>query len=97
MKKIIQDVVLGPIITEKSNGLKEGNNTIAFCVSRNANKIEIKSAVEKLFKVKVLNVRSVIVRGKEKRVGKNVGMTDNFKKAYVTLSKDNKISFFEGV
>jgi len=93
----LHNIVVAPIVTEKSNLQKEENNTVAFRVSRTANKIEIKNAVEKMFKVKVLGVRSTITRGKKKRVGKNFGMTQNFKKAYVTLSKDSKISFFEGV
>jgi len=93
----LHDIVVAPIITEKSNVMKENNNTVAFRVDINANKIQIKNAVEKLFKVKVLNVRSNIVRGKQKRVGRNLGMTSNYKKAYVTLSKESKISFFEGV
>jgi large subunit ribosomal protein L23 len=93
----LHDIVVSPILTEKSSLLKEDNNTVAFKVAKNANKIQIKEAVEKLFKVKVLDVRSAIVRGKRKRVGRNIGMTSNYKKAYVTLSKDSKISFFEGV
>jgi large subunit ribosomal protein L23 len=95
--RTIHDIILSPIITEKSSTLKDNNNIVAFKVLRGANKIEIKGAIEKLFKVKVLDVRSAVVRGKKKRVGRNTGMTPNYKKAYVTLSKDSKISFFEGV
>lgn len=93
----LQDIVIAPIVTEKSSLMKEENNTVAFKVAMDANKIQIKNAVEKLFKVKVLNVRSTITHGKKRRVGKNIGMTSNYKKAYVTLSKESKISFFEGV
>ena len=93
----MHDIIVAPIITEKSSLLKDDNNTIVFRVSKNANKIQIKEAIEKLFKVKVLNVRSAIIRGKRRRVGRNIGMTSNYKKAYVTLAKESKISFFEGV
>ncbi len=93
----IQDIIISPIVTEKTSTQKEIDNTVAFKVARHANKIQIKDAVERLFNVKVLDVRSINVRGKRKRVGRNFGKTPNFKKAYVTLAKNAKISFFEGV
>jgi large subunit ribosomal protein L23 len=93
----MHNIILSPIITEKGSILKEGDNTVIFKVARYANKIEIKNAVEKLFKVKVLGVRSANIKGKKRRVGRNIGSTPNYKKAYVTLAKDAKISFFEGV
>lgn len=93
----MQNLIIGPIVTEKATLQKEDTNTIVFKVAKHANKIQVKEAIEKLFKVKVLDVRSVNVRGKTKRVGRNFGKLSNFKKAYVTLSKDSKISFFEGV
>ena len=86
----MQNIILSPIITDEEN-------TIVFKVARYANKIEIKNAIEKLFKVKVLDVRSANIKGKRKRVGRNIGSTPNYKKAYVTLAKGAKIGFFEGV
>ncbi len=93
----IHDIIVSPIITEKSSIQKDENNTVSFKVAMSANKIQIKDAVEKLFNVKVLGVRSTNYRGKNKRVGKNFGRTSDFKKAYVTLEKGAKVSFFEGV
>ena len=79
-----EEIIIAPIITEKSNdGLNEGKYT--FEVNPKATKIDIKNAVEKLFEVKVLNVNTVTVKGKEKRVGRNVGKTSDWKKAIVTI------------
>jgi large subunit ribosomal protein L23 len=66
-------------------------------VARDANKIEIKYAVEKLWNVNVLKVRTAIVRGKQKRVGRYLGRRSNWKRALVTLAPGQKIEFFEGV
>jgi large subunit ribosomal protein L23 len=66
-------------------------------VARDANKIEIKYAVEKLWNVNVLKVRTAIVRGKQKRVGRYMGRRSNWKRALVTLAPGQKIEFFEGV
>ena len=79
-----EDIIIAPIITEKSNdGLNEGKYT--FEVNPKATKIDIKNAVEKLFEVKVLNVNTINVRGKEKRMGRYVGKTPDWKKAIVTI------------
>ena len=79
-----EDIIIAPIITEKSNdGLNEGKYT--FEVNPKATKIDIKNAVEKLFEVKVLKVNTVNVRGKEKRMGRYVGKTPDWKKAIVTI------------
>ena len=79
-----EEIIIAPIITEKSNdGLNEGKYT--FEVNPKATKIDIKNAVEKLFEVKVLNVNTITVKGKEKRVGRNVGRTSDWKKAIVTI------------
>ena len=79
-----EDIIIKPIITEESNeGLQEGKYT--FKVNKKATKVDIKNAVEKLFEVKVLNVNTVTVKGKEKRVGRNVGKTSDWKKAIVTI------------
>ncbi len=91
-------VIRRPIVTEKSMRMKEEDNIIAFEVVETANKIEIKKAIEELFKVKVQEVRLMNVRGKMKRLGKNVGKRRNWKKAYVRLVAGEKApEFFEGV
>ncbi len=91
--KIIKRVLL----TEKSTTLKDDNNHYAFAVDSRANKIEIGQAVEKLFKVKVLKVRTMNMQGKTKRVGKTVGQKADWKKAVVTLAEGNRVEIFEGV
>ena len=79
-----EDIIIKPIITEKSNdGLQDGKYT--FKVNKKATKIDIRNAVEKLFEVKVLDVTTISVKGKEKRVGRNVGKTSDWKKAIVTI------------
>lgn len=81
---VAEDIIIAPIVTEKSSdGIAEGKYT--FKVNKKATKIDIKNAVEKLFEVKVLNVNTVTVKGKEKRVGRNVGKTSDWKKAIVTI------------
>ena len=84
---VAEDIILKPIVTEKSNdGLQAGKYT--FKVNKKATKVEIAKAVEKLFEVKVLSVNTITVKGKEKRVGRNVGMTSDWKKAIVTIDTD---------
>lgn len=81
---VAEDIILKPIITEKSNdALQEGKYT--FKVNKKATKVEIAKAVEKLFEVKVLKVNTVSVKGKEKRQGRYVGKTSDWKKAIVTI------------
>ena len=78
------DIIVAPIVTEKSNdGLQEGKYT--FKVNRKATKVDIARAVEKLFEVKVLKVNTMTVKGKQKRVGRSVGKTSDWKKAIVTI------------
>lgn len=91
-----RDVLIRPVISEKSVGLVE-ENKYTFWVSPVSNKIEIKSAVEKMFKVKVDDVRTLKVKGKEKRMGRYVGKTPDRKKAIVTLKEGNKIEGFAGL
>ena len=86
-----------PLITEKSNLMKEELNQISFEVDRRANKIEIKEAVKKLFNVNVLKVRTFTMLGKRKRMGRTEGKTSDWKKAIVTLKEGDRIDFFEGV
>ena len=90
-------VIRRPLITEKSTLHKEMHNQLAFEVDRQANKIEIKKAVEKIFKVRVKDVRTMNYRGKQKRLGRTVGRRPHWKKAIVTLQPGEKIEFFEGV
>jgi large subunit ribosomal protein L23 len=91
-----RDVLLKPLITEKSMGLME-ENKYTFLVDKRANKITIKNAVEELFKVTVLDVKTMVVKGKMKRVGRFTGRTPARKKAIVTLKPGDKITVFEGV
>lgn len=79
-----EDIIIKPIITEKSNdGLQDGKYT--FKVNKKATKVDIARAVEKLFEVKVINVNTITVKGKEKRVGVHTGKTADWKKAIVTI------------
>jgi len=87
-----------PLITEKSTQVKENLRTVAFKVLRDANKIEIKDAVEKIFKVKVQSVRTANFHGKKRRQGRYSGRRPDWKKAYVTLKQGEKmIEFSESV
>jgi large subunit ribosomal protein L23 len=97
MIKAAQDIILKPVITERSmDDLQVGKYT--FKVAKDANKTEIKKAIETLFNVKVAKVNTLNVNGKEKRVGRYVGKTSDWKKAVVTLTADsNAIEFFEGM
>ena len=87
-------IVIAPVITEKRRP-GEGNNTYTFKVSINANKIEIKKAIEHIFSVKVLNVNTIRMIGKPKRLGKYSGKRPDWKKAIVTLRSGDKIADFE--
>ncbi len=90
-------VILSPLFTEKGAKLKETENKLLLKVSKNANKIEIKKAVEKIFKVKVDNVRTIHCKGKKKKLGRFEGIRPDWKKAIVTLKKGEKLDFIEGV
>lgn len=92
---IIYDVIKKPLITEKTTLQKDASNVVVFVVDKNANKIEIKNSVEKLFKVQVDAVKTATLAGKVKRVGKNIGKRPNWKKAYVSLKDGSNIDFFE--
>jgi large subunit ribosomal protein L23 len=93
-----QTIVLRPVITEKSTQLKDASRVVCFEVARSANKIEIKNAVEQLFKTKVASVRTEMKTGKVRRVGRNSGKTKDWKKAYVKLKEGEKmIEYFEAV
>jgi large subunit ribosomal protein L23 len=93
----IYSVIKRPLFTEKGTGLKEKGNKILIEVDRKANKIEIKKAVEAIFKVKVEAVNTVNTRSKKKMRGRIEGYTSAKKKAVVTLKKGEKLDFIEGV
>ena len=96
MNLAVQDVVVRPLITEKAERNRQALRHYAFEVHKDATKIQVKTAVEKLFGVHVTAVRTAIARGKNKRVGRNVGRRPNWKKAIVTLKEGETISLFEG-
>ena len=90
-------IILRPLLTEKNALLKETQNRVVFEVAKDANKLEIKRAVEEAFKVSVEAVNVVNVKGKVKRLGRNLGKRRDWKKAVITLKEGSTIEFFEGV
>jgi large subunit ribosomal protein L23 len=90
-------IVKKALITEKSTIAKDENNKYVFAVDRRANKIEIGKAVEKLFRVRVVDVHVMNVAGKKKRVGRVIGQKSDWKKAVVTLAPGSNIEIFKGV
>jgi len=92
--KPLHQIIKRPLITEKTSMQKEAGRVVAFEVARDANKIEIKQAVEKAFNVKVDNINTVLTAGKVKRSGRTMGKRSNRKKAYVTLAEGSEIDFF---
>ena len=93
----LTDVIRRPLITEKTSILREDGRTLVFHVHVNANKTEIKNAIEKLFGSKVETIRTVIAHGKEKRQGRFAGHRSDWKKAYVRLREGQKLpEFLEG-
>jgi large subunit ribosomal protein L23 len=93
-----QSIIVRPVLTEKSTALTQTQNVIAFDVARDANKIEVRHAVETLFQVKVAAVRIVKVSGKIKKVGRSIGRAQDRKKAYIKLAPGQKPpAIFEGV
>lgn len=93
----IYQVIKEPHITEKATLQKGQANQISFKVHKLANKIEIRQAVETLFKAKVLDVKTMNVLGKRRRIGRNIGKRPDWKKAVVTLAPGENIEFFEGM
>lgn len=96
MKIDIHDVILQPLITERSTDLRESMNKVVFIVNPHANKHQIKHAVEETLKVKVVKVNIINVEGKKTRLGKFEGKKSNRKKAVVTLKQGEKLGIFEG-
>jgi large subunit ribosomal protein L23 len=95
--KELHQIIRRPLVTEKSTAQKESAHQVSFEVDRRANKVEIRTAVEKLFKVKVLSVNTINLEGKHKRLGRTIGKKSDWKKAIVTLKEGESIDFFEGV
>ncbi len=91
------DLIKRPLITEKTNIQKDVSNQVTFEVDRRANRVEIKKAIEKIFKVNVVSVRTMQVKGKRKQRGRIIGKRRDWKKAIVTLRPGERIEFFEGV
>jgi large subunit ribosomal protein L23 len=89
-------IIRRPVITERSTQLREQSNKFTFEVARNANKIEIRKAIEELFSVQVKAVRTMNVHGKWKRVGRNLGRRPDWKKAVVTLAEGQRIDLLDG-
>ena len=94
--KLAREIIIKPVVTEKSVDLMQ-ENKYCFKVAKDANKIEIKNAIEEIFKVTVVNVNIVNVHGKMKRMGRTQGMTASWKKAVVTLREGDSIEVFEGL
>ena len=92
-----EDILVKPLLTEKTTEAQEAYNTYAFQVGLKANKNQIKTIVEKLFDVKVQSVRTSVLPGKIVRAGKKIKKTSSSKKAFVTVAKDQKIEFFKGI
>ena len=90
-----RQIVLRPLVTEKATTLKDERNQVSFQVAVDANKVDIRRAVEGIFKVKVTGVRTQVIYGKEKRMGRFVGRRPSWKKAVVQLAPDSKIELFE--
>ncbi|MDT8902685.1 50S ribosomal protein L23 [Anaeroselena agilis] len=91
-----RDILIRPLITEKATALMQ-DNKYTFIVPLKANKVEIRQAVEQIFKVKVLDVNTIRVMGKMKRMGKTQGKRPDYKKAIVKLAPGQSIEFFEGL
>ncbi len=91
-----QDIIRAPLISEKGSLLTEKAQQVLFKVRPDANKVEVKHAVETLFKVKVVKVRIARYLGKIRRIGRHMGRRPEWKKAYVTLKEGDKIDFFGG-
>ena len=90
------EIIKRPLDTEKLDRMRDRENKFAFEIDMKANKTEVKQAIEQLFKVKVVDVKTAIVRGKFRRIGRSEGQRPNWKKAIVTLKEGDAISLFEG-
>jgi large subunit ribosomal protein L23 len=95
--KDARDIIIAPVVSEKSVSNIKKNNTYTFKVDKKANKIEIRNAIEEIFKVKVKKVNTMNVRGKKRRLGAHEGKKPDWKKAMVKLNKGDNIEVFEGM
>jgi len=93
----LENVLVKPLLTEKTSKATEAFNRYAFLVNTKSNKNQIRSAVEKFFDVKVVNVRTSVLPGKTKRAGKGMRKSSSTKKAYVQIQDGQKIEFFKGI
>lgn len=87
----MKDIILAPVVTEKTAGITADGNKVVFKVAKDANKVQIRQAVEEAFSVKVSNVNTINVRPKKKRVGRYTGATKAYKKAIITLAEGSKL------
>lgn len=87
----MKDIILAPVVTEKTAGITADGNKVVFRVAKDANKVQIRQAVEEAFNVKVSNVNTINVRPKKKRVGRYTGATKAYKKAIITLAEGSKL------
>ena len=94
--KNLYTVIKKPLFTEKGSALKEAENKLLVEVSRDSNKLEIKKAIEEIFKVKVEKVATIKTHGKWKKYGKSIGKRSDRKKALITLKEGEKLDFIEG-
>ncbi len=92
-----REVVIRPVVTERTTELGEEQNAYTFVVTKDANKIEIRQAVERLFSVKVASVNTLNYRGKWRRVGRSLGRRPGYKKAIVKLAEGERIDVYEGI
>lgn len=95
MKLDLHSVLVQPLLTEKITGLREATNTVGFIVHPDANRLQVKQAVESLLKVKVKKVNVLNVEGKTKRLGRFSGKRSDWKKAFVTLKEGEKLELYE--
>ena len=93
----VYDIIIRPLITEKGTRIKEEQNKIVLQVALGANKMDIKKAVETIFKVKVEEVTTMNFKGKRKRLGQRSGVRSDWKKAIVTLKKGDTVEYLEGI
>ena len=91
------DIIIRPVVTEKTSLQKEASNQVSFEVDRRANRVEIRRAIEQIFNVRVADVRTMQVKGKVKQRGRIVGKRKDWKKAIVKLMPGERIDFFDGV
>lgn len=92
----IQDILIRPLVTEKSTTSLGSEQTYAFAVSLSSNKLQIKRAIEQFYGVRVTQVRTMVVRGKYKRWGRHWAKRSNWKKAYITLADGDSLNLYEG-